>query len=417
MPVDSLGSYRADVPRADDQLRRLESIADSSLSRLDPEALIEELLDRVAALFGADTVVVLLVDASRQQLVAHASRGLEEEVRQGIRVPIGQGFAGRVAAERRPVVLDHVGPDVVVNPLLWRRGIQSMLGVPLVLSGRLMGVMHLGTLTPRGFDDTDVAIAQLAGDRIAAAIASRQMLSDRTAAAALQRSLLPDRMPDVSGLEFATRFAAAADFGVGGDWYDAFRLPGGDVGLVIGDVAGNGLRAAVVMARMRSIVRAYAIDHDRPAVVLDRVHRKFAHFEPDELTTILYVRLDADLARFTVANAGHLPPVLAVPGRPSVLVDVRRDPPICGAASIDRHDLIVEFPPGATLVMYTDGLVERRRQSLDDRLELLRRTVRCGPVEAIASEIMDALIGLDIVNDDTAVLVVRRGTAEVSYQA
>jgi serine phosphatase RsbU (regulator of sigma subunit) len=382
------------------------SFADASWDHLDTTSLFDHLLERVADLLGTDTVVVLLLEPEREQLVAYASHGLEEELRQGIRVPLGHGFAGRVAADRAPLVLDAVGPDM--SPLLATNGLASALGVPLLARGELIGVMQLGSRSTRRFDARDLATAQAAADRMATAIVSQRAMSERTAALTLQRSLLPSRLPHVDGLELATRFAAATEFGVGGDWYDAFRLPDGDIGFVIGDVAGNGLRAAIVMARLRSVVRAYAVEHRSPARVLDRVDRKFAHFEPDELATVSYARLGPDLGTLTVANAGHLPPVLAVPGGDARLLAVPRDPPICAGNGVERRDLVVDVPPGSTLVMYTDGLVERRHHAIDERLDLLRRTVRADAAEAVAAEVMQALVGLDDVRDDTALLVITR---------
>lgn len=382
----------------------------AELSDLDARAVTDELLVRLAEALDVDEGAVLLLDASSRQLVAYASHGLEEEVRQGIRVPVGRGFAGRVAAERRPIVLDDVGPDQVVNPLLYRTGLRTLLGVPLVAAGRLIGVLHVGSRTPRPFDADDVARVQDAADRIAVSVVADQAANERRAARIMQRGLLPTQIPDVDGLQIATRFVAAESYGVGGDWYDAFHLPDGALGFVIGDVAGHGLRAAVVMSRMRSVARAYALEHASPATVLQRVDAKFRHFEPDEMATMVYARLDADLGRMTVANAGHLPPMLLLPGAEASLLDVAHDPPICAGGGEAHTDIELDFPPGAVLVLYTDGLVERRRVPIDDRLELLRRSVggTGNGAEQIAADIMDALIGADDLDDDTALLVVAR---------
>jgi serine phosphatase RsbU (regulator of sigma subunit) len=384
----------------------------SSLADLDARAVTDELLGRLEQTLGVDEGAVLLLDGAGRQLVAYASRGLEEEVLQGTRVPLGRGFAGRVAAERRPIVIAEVGPDVVVNPLLLRKGLRTMLGVPMVASGRLVGVLHVGTREQREFSDDEIAVVQLAADRMAVTIVADRSISERHAARIMQRSLLPTRIPDVAGLEIATRFVAAESFGVGGDWYDAFPLPGGDLGFVIGDVAGHGLQAAVVMGRIRSVVRAYALEHHSPADVLQRVDAKFHHFEPDEMATLMYARLDADLGRMTIANAGHLPPVLMTADRGATLLDVPRDPPICVVPDLPRTDLTFDFDDGAVLVLYTDGLVERRDEPLDDRLDLLRRTLEPGSAEQIAAAVMDNLIGSRPVDDDTAVLVIaRRGVS------
>ena len=236
-----------------------------------------------------DTAVVLLADPAGTHLEAFAARGLEEEVLQGYRMPVGGGFAGRIAASRGPAVLDEVHADTVVNPLLLRKGLRSLSGVPLVVGASLLGVLHVGSLTPRHFTAEDVVTLQLAGERIAHVILSDQTTTELTTAWALQRSLLPGRLPEVDGLEFASRFVPARSTGVGGDWFDAFSLPSGAVGIVMGDVVGSGLRAAVVMGRLRSSLRSYALEFSDPAAVLDRLNRKIMHFEPGEMATVLYL--------------------------------------------------------------------------------------------------------------------------------
>src|SRR3954451_12435377 len=335
----------------------------AALAELQARPLIDELLLRLERQLDVDASAVLLLDGSNRHLVAYASRGLEEEVLQGTRLPLGQGFAGRVAAERRVIILDEVGPGAVINPLLWRKGIRTILGVPMIAAGRLIGVLHVGSLRQRHFGDDDVNAVQLAADRMAITIAADQATAERHAARVMQRGLLPTRMPEVDGLEIATRFVAAEGYGVGGDWYDAFHLPDGSLGFVIGDVAGHGLRAAVVMSRMRSVVRAYALEHPSPATVLQRVGEKFEHFEPGEMATLMYARLEADLRTMTISNAGHLPPVLRS-GQRSQLLDIDPDPPICVATNGGRRATTLAFDPGAVLLMYTDGLVERRGESI-----------------------------------------------------
>jgi sigma-B regulation protein RsbU (phosphoserine phosphatase) len=369
---------------------------------------LDDLLDDVRDRIGADTVVILLLDRAGTHLVARAARGLEEEVQQGVRVPLGAGFAGRVASTRAPVVLDDVGPDTVVNPILWEKGVRAMLGVPLSVGDRLLGVLHVGRLHPRGFVAPDVAALQATADRIADQLVVHETAAERMAARTLQESLLPAVLPSVDGLEFASRFVPAEDFGVGGDWFDAFELPDGRIGIAMGDVAGSGLRAAVVMGRMRSVLRAYAIETDRPSEALERLDRKFAHFEPDEMATVLYLTIDADLTRFTVASAGHPPPVLAEVGGDVSLVDCAPGPPIGAHVGARRVDVDGSLAPGSALACYTDGLIERRLEPVDEGLERLRRSFRAGPADAVCRVVMRDLIGSSMVEDDTALLVVRR---------
>jgi sigma-B regulation protein RsbU (phosphoserine phosphatase) len=264
---------------AEARLRDLQMITDAELSRLDDGDLLAELLVRARDILEADTAAVLLLDSQAGQLIATAAAGLEEEVRQGVRIPVGRGFAGRIAAERQPVILDRVDHTTVLNPILLERGIRSLMGVPMTAGGQVIGVLHVGSLTSREFTSHDAALLQLAADRAAAAVQSMTARADRIAAAVLQRSLLPSALPAVPGAEFAARFIPGHD-GVGGDWYDVFTLPSGELGLVIGDVAGSGLAAAVIMGRMRSALRAYALETSNPAEVLSRLDRKMQHFEP-----------------------------------------------------------------------------------------------------------------------------------------
>ncbi|HEX4829559.1 MAG TPA: GAF domain-containing protein, partial [Trebonia sp.] len=267
------------------RLRDIEAVTDAALSRLDEQALLQALVERVRGVLHADTAAVLLLDRAARQLVATAASGIEEEVRQGVRIPLGAGFAGRVAASGEPVILDHVDRTTVRNPLLVDRGIRSLLGVPLLSGGRVIGVLHVGSLTGRPFGQQDTELLQLAASRAAAALASLMAQDDALAAAALQRGLLPTALPAVPGLSLAARYVAGAG-AVGGDWYDVFTLPDGRLGIVVGDVAGSGLEAAVIMGRMRSALRAYALDAADPATALRLLDRKIQYFEPDAMATV-----------------------------------------------------------------------------------------------------------------------------------
>jgi sigma-B regulation protein RsbU (phosphoserine phosphatase) len=386
----------------------IEAVSDPDLSSLSASALVDELLVRVHTVMGVDTVAVLLTDRTGTNLVASASRGLEAEVRQGVRIPIGRGFAGRIAQTREPATLDRVTPDVVANPLLWQSGIRSMLGVPMLAGSALVGVMHVGSRVPRLFDARDTAVLQLAADQIAVALRAEQNLSERTAARTLQQSLMPTRLPQVDGLQMASRFVPAEAFGVGGDWFDSFLLPSGAVGIVIGDVAGSGLPAAVVMGRLRSALRAYALEASSPAETLDRLDSKFAHFEPDEMATVLYLVIESDLSSFTLSSAGHLPPVVAEPGHDTVVLDCEPAPPIGSHISVPHINVHHELREDMTVGCFTDGLIERRSEPITFGLERLRQSFRAGDAESVCADVMIDLIGTTKVEDDTALLVFRR---------
>jgi anti-sigma regulatory factor (Ser/Thr protein kinase)/putative methionine-R-sulfoxide reductase with GAF domain len=394
---------------AADRLRSIHSLTDSGLANLSVEDLLVELLDRVRDVLGADTAAVLLLDRPNEQLVATAARGIEEEVYQGARVPLGRGFAGRVAASRQPVTIDDIDDADVVNPLLRERGIRSLLGVPLLAGGELLGVLHVGTLHPRHFAAEDVDLLQMVADRVA--LATRSSLSDteRRASGLLQRSLLPERLPHVPGLETAARYIAGGAATVGGDWYDVFTLPSGRVCITVGDVVGRGVRAAAVMGRVRGSLRAHALGNQQsPSAVLDMADRQLRHFEPGEMATVVVAILDSTFETVHLSIAGHPPPVLAVPDGPSRFLGPVVDPPLGVARPGRRRVTSAVVPPGAVLCFFTDGLVERRDALLDDRLELLRTVVSSAPAETVCSAVMARLIGLDRSEDDVAVLAVRR---------
>jgi signal transduction histidine kinase len=171
-----------------ERLRRLQLLTDAALAHLDLDSLLPALLERTRDVLEVDTCAVLLLDIETQDLVARAAVGLEEEVERGVRVPIGRGFAGRVAATQQPVILDDVSTADVVNPLLREKGLCSMLGVPLLVHGETIGVLHVGSLTPRKFGTDDVALLQLVGDRAAIAIEhARLYQAERLARRRLER--------------------------------------------------------------------------------------------------------------------------------------------------------------------------------------------------------------------------------------
>jgi signal transduction histidine kinase len=159
-------------------LARLQVVSDAALTHLSLDGLMDELLTRVRDVLTADTCAVLLFDESTNELVARAAKGLEEEVEQGVRIPVGRGFAGRIAAERRPVVIDDIDHSYVLNPILRQKGVKSLLGVPLLAGSRVLGVIHVGTLAHRRFHQGDIELLQVVAQRVALAV-DRALAHDR----------------------------------------------------------------------------------------------------------------------------------------------------------------------------------------------------------------------------------------------
>ncbi|GAB3831443.1 PP2C family protein-serine/threonine phosphatase [Dactylosporangium cerinum] len=391
-----------------ERLRRLQAVTDAALSQLGLEDLLHELLERTLDILSADSAVALLLDQDGTFLVATAAAGLDQDLRHDVRVPIGLGFAGGVAVRGQPVAVERFDHPGGVEAALLPARIVSVLGVPMLSSGRVTGVLHVGTAAPRRFTADDIELLQLVADRASLATEARRSHLDRAAAVALQRSLLPARPPSIPGLDVAVRYVPGAQVGVGGDWYDVFDLPSGHVGIVIGDVAGSGLHAAVVMGRIRSALRAYAMETDDPADVLTRLDRKVQRFEPDAMATAVYAVLDPTLSTVTLSSAGHLPPVMTHPDRPGRLLALAPDLPLGAYRGAERRVTRLPIAPGEGLFLYTDGLVERRDQSIMKGLQRMVGALHPGTADATCDAAMGLLDGT-APTDDVAVLAVRRG--------
>ncbi|HEU5270686.1 MAG TPA: GAF domain-containing SpoIIE family protein phosphatase [Jatrophihabitans sp.] len=397
-----------DISEAADRLANLLAVSDVELARLDLDDLLVKLLDRVRSALVTDTAAVLLRDPGTDYVVARAACGLEEEVRQGVRIALGHGFAGSIAARKEPVRLTRVDATTVTNPILWETGIQVMLGVPLLSGTDVIGVLHVGRLSAEPFTDDDVEVLQMAGERIASAIVASRLAISAAAANLLERSLQPARLPMLPGLQFAARYVPAEGRAVGGDWYDAFALPSGNLWLVTGDVAGHGIDAAVVMGRVRSALRAYALLDESPERVLELTDRKVKHFEIGTMVTLACAVAQPPYDRVRICTAGHAPPVLVAPGEPGRLIELPVGPPLGVVAGATRTAADLDWPAGAVLLFYTDGLVERRDADLGVRLDQLARLTPAEHPEIVCARVMHEMIRNDVVHDDVAVLAARR---------
>src|SRR3954451_11137091 len=403
---------RAQAERAAARLERMELITDVAFTHLSiDDDVMEQLLTRVRQVLATDTAAVYRLDDEEQTLVAHAAQGLEEDVERGVRVPIGRGFAGIVAQRRAPVRSQELPQLELVSPLMREKGIVSLLGVPLVVEERLLGVLHVGRREQREFTGDDVALLQLAAERLAVAIDhSRLYEREHAVAETLQRSLLPEKLPEIAGARMASRYLpGAADVEVGGDWYDVIPLGGGRVGLAMGDVVSRGVRAASVMGQLRNALRAYALDGRRPVDVLERLHALLRSFERREMATLVYVGLDPSSLSYTLSSAGHPPPLVLAPDGRVCLIEAGRGPPLGAVADPGYSDASGVVCPGATLLLYTDGLVERRDMWIDEGIakltEVAAEAVELEP-DALVERLITSLVPPGGGEDDVALLAV-----------
>jgi GAF domain-containing protein/anti-sigma regulatory factor (Ser/Thr protein kinase) len=414
--IPKLGSGQVALEPADliveapDQVRASYRFSDPALSELPLDQLLDELLNRTQEALEVDTVAILLLDAEAQQLVARAAKGIEEEVERGVRVPLGRGFAGRIAAERIAIFIADVDHADIHNPILREKGIRSLLGVPLVVEGQLIGVMHIGSLKPRDFGPNDLAVLQLAAARAAPAIERATLAArlehEHNVSITLQRSLLPKQLGDFVGVSLASRYLPAREE-VGGDWYDVIELPRGRVGLVIGDVVGHGVPAASLMGRLRTALHSYAIEGYGPGRTLELVDRFVQSLNEPAMATAAYAVFDPFMSTVQYAAAGHLPPVV-ISSTGTRAIDVTPAPPL-GAFPYGRcpeHEFSLESED--ILFLYTDGLVERRGIPLSDGIDALADAVRGArsAEEACQAAVAD-LVPIEGLRDDVAIVALQ----------
>jgi anti-sigma regulatory factor (Ser/Thr protein kinase)/putative methionine-R-sulfoxide reductase with GAF domain len=394
--------------RANEQLRDLQKVTDATLAYLPLEGLLQELLGRVVEILNVDTAVVLLLEDDERTLVPRAAIGLEEEVERGIRIPVGRGFAGRIVARGEGLRLTDLEHVEIVNPVLRKKGLRSLLGIPLVVEGRVIGVLHVGSLVERVFTDGDVELLQRAGDRAALGIHGRMTDQERGLATAVQRSLIPT-LPDVPGVSVVGSYLPAAEARVGGDWYDAFPLPGGVLALAIGDVVGHGFHAAALMGQLRSGLRAYAMEGSSPSVVLERLSGLLRELGPRRSATLLYLVTDPQAGRVLVASAGHPPPLVVEAEGGAHLVEIPGSVPLGAVRNPSYADVELHLEPGSALLLYTDGLVERPGEPLDAGLARLVQAVRDvdRDPEALRTDVLHKMLPEGPARDDVALLIAR----------
>ncbi|MFD9791493.1 SpoIIE family protein phosphatase [Streptomyces sp. NPDC059070] len=266
-------------------------------------------------------------------------------------------------------------------------GVHSYLAVPLIARGLLLGSADFvrGPGTP-AFSSTDLALAEHLASQAAVYIDNARLYGrEREHVVSLQRTLLPRATPVTPGLRVQAEYApSTAHHGVGGDWYDVMALPGGRTALMVGDVMGHGLPAAATMGRLRAVARTLMTLDMAPERVLARLDLATRDLEDEQVATFLCAVFDPADSTYTLASAGHLPPLLLDGRGFAEFVDLPIGAPL-GAGVIPYDPVRLKVPAGGNLVMYTDGLVKARHADLDDQLERLRSAARGMAPEVLES--------------------------------
>jgi PAS domain S-box-containing protein len=254
-------------------------------------------------------------------------------------------------------------------------GIHRSANMPLIASGRIIGVLSLGWSGPRPFDEEERAYLRTLAGVYGQAIERARLYERQTSVVdALQRAILPQTLPELPGVELVARYLPAGrDAGIGGDWYDAAVRPDDTITLVVGDVAGHGLPAVTTMAELRHAARAYALEGHSPAEIVTQLSVNLAGRESESLASAVVANLAPRTGRLTWSCAGHPPPLLLTGSDAGYLDDVHGPllgvDPTFGYGHSER-----DLPPAARLLLYSDGLVERRGTALTDRLDTLAAT-------------------------------------------
>lgn len=400
---------RADAMAATKRVRDLQWITDAALPHVGLQELLDQLLNRIVSVFGADQGAILLRGDEGSRLEVRASRGVSPDLGRDFYRSIADRLAGRLALSRRPVTLERNETSGALESLLASADMQSVLGLPLILDRQLLGVLYVGTRTRRPFSEDDAALLQLVGDRVALAVdRARLFEQERHIAETLQRSLLPEQLPQIPGMDVAVRYLpAGAGMEVGGDWFDMFELGDRRVVLAMGDVVGRGVRAAALMGKLRTSLEAYAFDGRSPQEVVERLHALMERQHRAEMATLLYVAIEPDRESAELASAGHMPLLIRGANGEARFVGRDASPPL-GALPFVRFEASrVDVESGCALLLFTDGLVEVRGTSIELRLEELRRTVEAGPSdpEALCDAVLAQMLGHEEPQDDVALLV------------
>ena len=357
---------------------------------LDHRQVLSRLSTLLVPRFAEATEVWLMAENGQLELNG-APRALPGEPAD----PAAPPAVRRVRETRRAEQLTP-GPDT---------GRHGMLVVPLVSLGTVLGVL---TVTPPGrpFAHDDVVIVSETAGRAAAALANAlRFEQEREVAEQLQHAMLTE-LPTGPGADCAARYLPAViGLNVGGDWYDAYHRPDGTLVLAVGDVAGHGLAAATLMGQLRTAMRAYAMDLADPGEVLTRLHALIRHLDPDHCATAILAMVSPD-GQMSLATAGHPPPLLRDTDGSVRRLEYRG--PMLGLPLDHTFEAIpVPLRPGATLLFYTDGLIERRDAVLDvgiDQLAGVFGTAAGGP-EQIADTVCEVMLADSSREDDTCLLI------------
>jgi PAS domain S-box-containing protein len=392
-------------------IARAAHVLASALTRAD---IHDQLVAQAQTLVGGAWSALLTV-RRRGDLTPVAVRGFGRDAVRDLRRRRGEGVLGRVVDTRRAIICSDTYDDPSLDvPTVAPDEIRSFVAVPVELADRVYGVLTVNDATPDAFGERDLRVLRELCRHAAAAIQNAlQFEQERQIAETLQDALLAEEPPEVDGLELATLYRAAAGAMVGGDLYDVWVLPDGKVAVMVGDVAGKGVQAAGTTGMIRWLTQGLSAHEDDPGRLLDQLARLVAgRLGEAAFVTAFLAIVDRDHDAIAWTSAGHPPPLLVgADGAVTALEDP--DPPIGFHMDEPYHTHASPFPPGALLVLTTDGILDARRGDETFGEERLRTTILGAvtrPAAMIAQDVYAAArrFAGGPLGDDAALAVVRR---------
>ena len=392
------------------RMERLQRLSAALAAAVDTREMAASAVAALAEDLGAEDVALALVDPNAGQLeiagrhrddtpaaLADDARTAIEQIMRAGRMLLWSAAAAGVASPRP-------------SPVPQDARVQALAVLPLAARGAPIGALLVTFAAPREFGAEELSFMDACVAQCSQALERARLYDNqRTIAHALQQSLLAGDPPQDPRFAVASCYLPAVrSLDVGGDWHDTFTVGEDTIGVVVGDVVGRGIEAATAMGQLRSAARALGGAGFGPAEVLERLDRFVEQLPRGRFATVVYAELDLRAGRLRYASAGHPPPLLLVPGEPPLLLWEGRSTPL-GSRLGRRSDAVgeVDLAPGARVLLYTDGLIERRTQSLDETLGALTAAAdarRGRPIKALLRELVQTLTGDDERDDDVCLL-------------
>lgn len=414
-----------------DLVETLHEVGSSLTSELDLDRLVQKATDAVVSVTGAQFAAFFynVTDAHGDSYLLYTISGVDRSAFESFPMPRATAVFQPTFSGSEVLRSDDITCDPRYGQSDPYRGmpeghlpVRSYLAVPVISgsgSGEVLGGFFVGHAEPGVFTSRhERLVVGIASQTAIASDNARLYQQQRDAAVQLQRALMPQDLPRLDGVEVAFRYLPGAEgTEVGGDWFDVITLSSGRIAFVIGDVMGRGLHAAAVMGQLRTAVRALAVVDLHPADLLGHLNELVNTLPGHQIATCVYAVYDPAAGTLEIANAGHPPPVLTHPDTGTALVKGEPDAPL-GTPDRTFRTALRPFPAGSSLLLYTDGLVERRDRSIDDGLTALVESVPKGRTpEEVCDAVLCRLVGDTSGDDDVALLAVQTSGAAVPRMA